>query len=241
MSSWAQPTHAFVQAVSRRVESELHERVRRHFGAYAHGGLDTHIYSLVLSQVREHRRRLTAQLDELLESARVPVAIGGAYEHFFTIFRAHFRDASLAAQGHGATVSILRNGGGAAAEALEVLRTLGFPGDLTEADLLRLFPPKSREAERALDAMASVRAYYHVATQCFLDTAVQTTVAAFLNPLGRDLGAALVDGMDVGDQERATHWLSRAPGAQERKAELEHRRVRLQRGVDLLARLSFAR
>ena len=99
---------------------------------------------------------------------RTAVAVGGAYEHFFAIFRSHFRDASLAAQGHGATVSILRNGGGAAAEALEVLRTLGFPADLTEGDLLRLFPPKSREAERALDAMASVRAYYH-GTSFFCD------------------------------------------------------------------------
>ncbi|KZW03414.1 hypothetical protein EXIGLDRAFT_828348 [Exidia glandulosa HHB12029] len=235
-ATWSQPSYRFLHAVEQHVERELRERVSKYFARYQHGNLDGQIYSLSLAQMRECRRRASAQLDNLLESATVPVMLGSAsYEHYKRIFHEHFHEAYLCAQGHGDTVTLLRSGAGG--DVLEGLQRLGIPA-VTSADLLRLFP--SGPFDSALETMASTRAYYQVAVQCFLDTAVQTIISAFLLPLSGGLGAALVDGLQVGDHDQATRWMEQDPNTRARRADLELKRTRLQRGVDMLARLSMA-
>jgi hypothetical protein len=183
---WSGPAEELFQEVESHFQRDLSSLVRKHFGAYAHGGLQGKI-----KYDQFHHRALSPASTDTLDCSGVVIDHLNACtklahermmhcieiereepstvnEHYLSDYKskylARYRAERKAHSGSGVNGDLRTfiNGGfdrsSSFRDTISYLQAMGFPSDLKREDFLRLLKPDT--SEEALDIMAEVRAYY---------------------------------------------------------------------------------
>ncbi|CAL1711881.1 unnamed protein product [Somion occarium] len=241
VSHWEGPTRKLFTAVYQVLLSHVKALVVRHFGKYAHGGLQHHVTLLASEFVKDLSINTMDKLLWILDLEKRPRTLNAHYyADYRDKFLAHYRG-SRRTDSEGTLISKLERYDHSSRSpkttdfrermqgVLAGLTEIGIAG-VKAADLPKLLP--SDPFEPALDIMATVRAYFQVAYKRYADLVPMAIDHELILALDRDraLETALLKGLGITGAEayqKCKEFLQEAPNVVARREELQKKRDRL--------------
>ncbi|TCD65552.1 hypothetical protein EIP91_002516 [Steccherinum ochraceum] len=242
ISRWEIPARNLFDAVEKILLLHVKTIISKHFGSFAHGGLQQHAQTVVNDFIKMRSQETMARILWLLELEKNPRTLNGHYySDYRDKFLGHYR-ALRHSDTHGVFLDNLKayisrspwapktDFGNYTSEALAGLVAMGLDG-LRASDLARLLP--SDPYEPALNIMASVRAYFQVAYKRFADNIPNAIDYELVLSLDRDraLYNAILKGLGItGAQgfQKCKDFLQEPPNLVARREELQKKVERLQ-------------
>ncbi|KAI0067582.1 hypothetical protein BV25DRAFT_835648 [Artomyces pyxidatus] len=251
VGKWKVPTLGFFDAVTKVVVDYMRKLVKQHFERFSQGHLFETVNLIFMKHIKKLQELTRDRLLWLLELEIRPFTLNVHYladykEKFLTYYkgcRQKDENGSLMKAleayrpytgTHRSSMTEIQAG---MAKVMAGLGEIGITGT-QPTDLPKLLPVDPYDP--ALDIMASVRAYFQVASKRFLDVVpmavdrdyVEGVKKGLLDVLYHDI---MKDGSDA--RERCKELLREAPSLSNRREELEGKRDRLEKAQTKLMQL----
>ncbi|KAI0782967.1 P-loop containing nucleoside triphosphate hydrolase protein [Abortiporus biennis] len=246
---WRVPMRNLFDVVIKVLVGYIKALVIKHFNKYAHGGLQSHIVTLVTDYIKTCSSQALDRITWLLDLEMRPLTLNGHYySDYRDKFLAHYRGCRKTGSSTGDLSNKLDQYGKSpiwpgrkltssqtsfnesTSKILSGLSEIGISG-VKATDLPRLLP--SDPYEPALHIMASVRAYFQVAYKRFADNVPMAIDHELILGLDRDraLENALRKGLGItgpDGYQRCKDFLQEPPNVVARRDELQKKLDRLE-------------
>ncbi|KAF8589012.1 hypothetical protein K439DRAFT_1333756 [Ramaria rubella] len=233
LRGWGKPMIDYFETVHTLMSQHMKRLVDLHFGKHVHSGLHARVMAIVREKLRTLHGTTLQRLNNLLSVEGLPFTLNHMYlKEYKDKFLTHYRDIRRRSKGQDTIVRRFQISEGAVSTQLhnelvdltELLQRFGLT--CTTADLHRLLPEDGFEP--ALDIIATVRAYFHVAFKRFIDLVPLEVDSEFVRGFDRTIRNALIVGLDVKSSERCALWLQDSPEVVGRRRELMATKQRLE-------------
>jgi len=243
LQHWERPSKALVQEVETRLRKELRKVVETEFAEHVHGGLQLAVWNVVDECIRtlSEATRIRVEEAHTMEQNAPTTRRDSYFRYYRNLYLEHYRvHYQKAGQGEG-FFDRLANGKLPNPQIVDTILAhfaLAGVGNITTADLLKLAPYSENDA--ALEIMAEVRGYYHIAMQRYIDKIPMLIDHLLVFKLKEVIPHALMTKLPFGKPDQGTlcgDLLKQADDVIAKRKELKGRKARLEKAREELNRL----
>ncbi|KAG8813825.1 hypothetical protein FRC17_001407, partial [Serendipita sp. 399] len=202
-ANWLQPAQVFFGAVERQFSRRLKTLIANHFGSHRAGGLEKAVLDIILVKLKECSICTQEKMVECLalEHQEPMTCNGSSLSHHKARYLAQYK-AEYIRGGHLEQNSNDFHNSTYMQAVLDNLGRLSIKIDRNDVFLkiLSSTEPSAAVSEAAMDIMAEVFAYYHVAFKRYVDRISQIIDTNLLKGLVQTIDDALVTGLSPENQ-----------------------------------------